>query len=423
MAAAAPVEPPPAGAVGTCAQFVCVQSCHLGDPGRQLRRPVAGSRRLAISPASCRAAARSALASAASTSASPSSRSRPASIRTSSAQLTVALSPENEIGVEEAFFRTHVAAGGIHRQGRPVLLGLRLPERDPRARLGLRRPAARLPGVLRLASTRQDGVQVKWLAPTDLFLEFGAETGNGDAFPGTRLRAQRPERRRRSSPTWAATSATPSAGAPGCRGSTWMPRIAPTRTSTASASAVVNAFTGSSRDLDRRCDAEVDADRRCHAPPAQAAGRVHASAPRTATLAFDVDGVRPARRRYRSRPVRLVRAGRLPVPAALARRAALRRRSTRASTRIGLVQHGDAAGDGFPAAAAGHAKPRHARMFDWSPSEFSRLRAQYAWDDARDADTDRAVLPAVHLCDRRPWRPQVLGDDHESIHQAACAWH
>ena len=28
-------------------------------------------------------------------------------------------------------------------------------------------------------------------------------------------------------------------------------------------------------------------------------------------------------------------------------------------------------------------------MLDWSPSEFSRLRAQYAWDDARDAETDR----------------------------------
>jgi hypothetical protein len=27
-------------------------------------------------------------------------------------------------------------------------------------------------------------------------------------------------------------------------------------------------------------------------------------------------------------------------------------------------------------------------MLDWSPSEFSRLRAQYAWDDARDAATD-----------------------------------
>jgi hypothetical protein len=23
-------------------------------------------------------------------------------------------------------------------------------------------------------------------------------------------------------------------------------------------------------------------------------------------------------------------------------------------------------------------------MLDWSPSEFSRLRAQYAWDEARD---------------------------------------
>ena len=30
-----------------------------------------------------------------------------------------------------------------------------------------------------------DGVQLKWLAPTDQFLEFGAEIGNGDSFPGS----------------------------------------------------------------------------------------------------------------------------------------------------------------------------------------------------------------------------------------------
>jgi hypothetical protein len=29
-----------------------------------------------------------------------------------------------------------------------------------------------------------DGVQVRWLAPTDLFLEFGAEVGRGRTFPG-----------------------------------------------------------------------------------------------------------------------------------------------------------------------------------------------------------------------------------------------
>ena len=41
------------------------------------------------------------------------------------------------------------AACGTLAQGRAFLLRLRLPERVPRTRLGLRRPAARLPGVLR----------------------------------------------------------------------------------------------------------------------------------------------------------------------------------------------------------------------------------------------------------------------------------
>ena len=30
-----------------------------------------------------------------------------------------------------------------------------------------------------------DGVQLKWVAPTDLFMEFGAEAGRGANFPGT----------------------------------------------------------------------------------------------------------------------------------------------------------------------------------------------------------------------------------------------
>jgi len=32
---------------------------------------------------------------------------------------------------------------------------------------------------------RQDGLQVRWVAPTDLFFQLGAEAGRGDAFPGT----------------------------------------------------------------------------------------------------------------------------------------------------------------------------------------------------------------------------------------------
>jgi hypothetical protein len=35
------------------------------------------------------------------------------------------------------------------------------------------------------ASFREDGLQLKWLAPTPIFVEFGAEVGRGANFPGT----------------------------------------------------------------------------------------------------------------------------------------------------------------------------------------------------------------------------------------------
>ena len=49
-------------------------------------------------------------------------------------------------------------------------------------------------------------------------------------------------------------------------------------------------------------------------------------------------------------------------------------------------------------------------MLDWNPSEFSRLRAQYDWDDARDdGETRSRPAPAIHLRHRRARRAQVLG--------------
>ena len=51
--------------------------------------------------------------------------------------------------------------------------------------------------------------------------------------------------------------------------------------------------------------------------------------------------------------------------------------------RIGLVQSGALSPESFPALLAGDPE-RVSLMLDWSPSEFSRLRAQYAWDEARD---------------------------------------
>jgi hypothetical protein len=55
------------------------------------------------------------------------------------------------------------------------------------------------------------------------------------------------------------------------------------------------------------------------------------------------------------------------------------------------VQDGELLAGDFPLLLA--ASPsRVTTMIDFSPSEFSRLRAQYAWDDSRDAATDRQLL-------------------------------
>jgi hypothetical protein len=59
---------------------------------------------------------------------------------------------------------------------------------------------------------------------------------------------------------------------------------------------------------------------------------------------------------------------------------------------IGLVSSGTLPLEAFPA-LLGDNPQRTSLMLDWSPSEFSRLRAQYAWDDARDGgDHDRQFL-------------------------------
>jgi hypothetical protein len=65
-------------------------------------------------------------------------------------------------------------------------------------------------------------VQLRWVAPTALFFEFGAEAANGGKFPGPSARPTAPACGR-PSPTWAATSATRRPGGWAC------PTCAPSR--------------------------------------------------------------------------------------------------------------------------------------------------------------------------------------------------
>jgi outer membrane receptor protein involved in Fe transport len=58
---------------------------------------------------------------------------------------------------------------------------------------------------------------------------------------------------------------------------------------------------------------------------------------------------------------------------------------------VGLVASGLLPASSFPRLAA--ASPsRVSLMFDWNPSEFTRLRLQYAWDDARLDQRDRQLM-------------------------------
>ncbi len=101
-----------------------------------------------------------------------------------SAQLTAAITGEDEIEVEEAFVRTSALPEGFTAKLGRFFSGLGyLNEVHAHAWDFVDQPLAYQ--AMYGGQFTQNGVQVKWIAPTDVFLEFGAETGNGDSFPGT----------------------------------------------------------------------------------------------------------------------------------------------------------------------------------------------------------------------------------------------
>jgi hypothetical protein len=103
-----------------------------------------------------------------------------------SGQLTAAISGDNEIEVEEAFFRTSGLRDGLSIKGGRFFSGFGyLNEVHAHAWDFVDQPLVYQ--AMFGGQYKQNGIQVKWLAPTDVFLEFGAEAGNGDGFPATRL--------------------------------------------------------------------------------------------------------------------------------------------------------------------------------------------------------------------------------------------
>jgi hypothetical protein len=101
-----------------------------------------------------------------------------------SGSLTVSLEPDNSVSVEEAYgLVTALPYGLVPKFGRFFSGVGYLNDQHQHAWDFQDAPLAYQ--AFFGGQFTQDGLQVKWVAPTDMFLEFGAEIGNGDAFPGS----------------------------------------------------------------------------------------------------------------------------------------------------------------------------------------------------------------------------------------------
>jgi hypothetical protein len=101
-----------------------------------------------------------------------------------SGQLTFALTPENEASVEEAFIQTRDLGNGLNlKAGRFLSSVGYLNGQHSHTWDFVDAPLAYQ--AFLGGQYKSDGVQAKWLAPLDQFLELGVEAGNGSNFPGT----------------------------------------------------------------------------------------------------------------------------------------------------------------------------------------------------------------------------------------------
>lgn len=95
-----------------------------------------------------------------------------------------ALAPEGGVAVEEAYFQTLALPQGFMLKGGRFFSGIGYQNEFHQHAWDFQ--DAPLPYKAFLGATlKQDGVQLKWVAPTDLFIELGAELSSGDQFPGS----------------------------------------------------------------------------------------------------------------------------------------------------------------------------------------------------------------------------------------------
>ena len=300
--------------------------------------------------------------------------------------LTVAVGADNGISVEEAFFRTTALPAGFTLKGGRFLSATGyLNEVHAHAWDFVDQPLAYQ--AMFGPQLRQDGLQLKWLAPTLLFVELGAEAGNGDAFPATSRAGQGVD----SLALFAHLGGDAGESASWRAGLSWLDARAANRSyedAAADGSSVRDAFTGRARtwiaDATLKWAPHGDATRRQLKLQGEYLRRSESG-----QLLFDADGAALGSSYHGVQDGWYVQGVYQFMPRW---RIGVRYDALDSGDpSIGLVRSGQLPASAFPALLPATPR-RYTLMFDWSPSEFSRLRAQYALDEARPQGRDRQLF-------------------------------
>ena len=300
--------------------------------------------------------------------------------------LTTAINGDNSISVEEAYVKTLALPAGLLVKGGRFFSGLGyLNEIHAHAWDFVDQPLVYQ--AMFNSQLAQDGVQLKWLAPTDMFVELGAESGNGQRYPGTRLHGNgfngvvlmmHLGDDIGDSISWRA-------------GLSWLSQQAEEREFTdvtSSGSPVTDAFSGDSKtwiaDATLKWSPQGNSSQRSLKLQGEFMQRTE-----DGTLAYDTAGPTLAGSYYSRQSGWYLQTVYQFLPRW---RFGVRYDSLDSGTmNIGLVQQGV-----LPAAAFATLAPatpnRLSTMIDWNPSEFSRLRLQYAWDHARLDTHDQQLM-------------------------------
>lgn len=297
--------------------------------------------------------------------------------------LTAAITAENEIEVEEAYFRTLALPAGFTVKGGQFFSSIGyLNELHAHTWDFVDQPLvyqAFLGGQMAV-----QGLQARWIAPLDFLVELGVESGNGDYYPGTRL----------SRNGLNGVNAYARVGGDLGDSIAWRTGLSYVHLDAedyeyedvnAAGEDVTNVFTGDTKmwivDAELKWSPVGDTRRRYLKLQGEymqreqdgSLGYLDGSSELDGNYATDqngwyVQGVFQFLPRWRF--------------------GARYDYLDSGDTRIGLVKDGTLTADDFSVLLPWNPK-RTTVMFDWSPSEFSRLRAQYAWDEASNNPTDQ----------------------------------